>query len=222
MIIKFHNLLKKYRNEHGISRRAFSEKVGLHESTIQKYENLEIAVSKSNALYLGKNMGMSEYNILISLDDPPVIGVDISGSLISDEKMQEELRLNYTISALGSLYNILSKNDVLIDLEIDTGINKTRLNEVKESCFESIPVTMFEATAICKALDRRFSELFAVVANDYFNDIKAIDIAHSLQQFIQKQKELVFVWDKVDVSVTEKESALLREMLKTIRKLDFK
>ncbi|TDL70409.1 XRE family transcriptional regulator [Paenibacillus amylolyticus] len=224
MIKEYRLVMREYRDLNGLSRREFSGITGYSVSTIQKYENGEQSIPEANAKYLGEKMGLSTYNILLFLrvhgNNPPMLGSELFGKDVSEEAMFEAFQTKYYISGLYTL-EILKKSDpsFIENLAAETSIKPERLNQIVASYYNPYPVDLTEVFMICKALRKKFSEIFAVVSNDYFNDQNAVHIAHALQNYIESKKSPRIDWEKIDTQLNEREIAYLEEMLRVYRKL---
>lgn len=227
MIPRLKDIIKNYRETNCLSRRDLANMTGLSEKTIQNCESDTSYLSLNSALVMGNAIGMSKYNIMISYhyhENNPVIGDDINGNIISEEQMFEEIRCNYKISALSSLYHHYKDKEALIDLSVESGISKERLEEIGLSYFNECDIELNEVISICAALGKKFSELFALVAIDFISDHKAIDVIYSLQKYIQRllvteYNKPIISLDRESIPITEDEEEFLRESLKVYRKL---
>lgn len=226
MIPRLNDLMIEYRVKRGLSRRDVSEKVLLSEKTIQNYEDKITEISYNSAILIGERlMGMSKYNILISFTPSyiPIIGKDISGEIISDQKMLEEINSNYYISGNRNLFILLKDTDLFFELSVEADISKERLEQIKESYYnENSNLSLEETIAICKTLNKRFSEVFALVGNEFLTDKNSINVAHTLQRYIDKQGTPHNTLRNMESSLTENELVYLKEMLKVYRKLKLK
>ncbi|NUU74607.1 helix-turn-helix domain-containing protein [Paenibacillus xylanilyticus] len=225
MLKRIHDIILDYREAHGMSRRELAAKSKYSEKSLQNYERAaDVWIPLEKALYLGKKiMGLSDYTILLSYYvNTPIIGVDITGTVIPLEEVRNLLSSSYSITALASLHHAFEDNELKIQVSIDTGINYQRLEDIRQTFYKDRPVEIEEALRICKVLGKKFSELFGVVPEDYANDEKALDIATTLQDYIEKQDSNFVNWEKVDSNLSKREVDYLREMLAVFRKLNLK
>ncbi|BCG59726.1 helix-turn-helix domain-containing protein [Paenibacillus sp. URB8-2] len=221
MIPWFRNLFADYRRTNGLTRKQVAIETGFSESFIQKFENEEILTNTrmENIFRLGDYMRMSKYNTLISLRDKTyVLGIDLSGDPVPEDIMFQELNNKYAINALGNLIDILSVD--MAAVSVKTNISEVRLNEIKKSRLENFSVSVNEAILICKALNKKFSEIFALVAEDFRGDQNAINIAQTLQNYIENQRipETTF-GSEIAIDISNDEKEFLIEMLTAFRKL---
>ncbi|KZE65077.1 transcriptional regulator with XRE-family HTH domain [Paenibacillus jamilae] len=227
MIPKLIDIIKNYRESRGLSRREMANMTGLSERSIQNYETGASDLTLNSALIFGNLMGMNKYNVLISYhyhENNPVIGEDITGNLISEEQMFDEIKCNYKVSALSSLYHHNKDEEALIDLSVESGISKERLEEIGLSYFNECNIDLNEVVSICSALGKKFSELFALVAIDFVSDQKVVDVVYTLQKYIQrllitKNNKPLISLDQGNIPITEDEEKFLKESLKVYRKL---
>ncbi|OAB45979.1 hypothetical protein [Paenibacillus glacialis] len=217
MIPRLKDLVIKYREIKGLSRRGLSEYIGLSEKTIQNLETADTYIGSGSAKEIGRSIGLSEYNILISYNyfEVPVIGNELrSNEILTDEQMFEELSFNYTISALPALSKEIRENEAY-----QTGISKERLEKIRLSFSEDTNVSIEETISLCKVFDKLFSELFVLVAVDFVSDRRAIDVAHTFQKFIQRQTKPPLTFEQIDSKLTSDEIEYLIESLNVYRKL---
>ncbi|MCM3257051.1 helix-turn-helix transcriptional regulator [Paenibacillus lautus] len=226
MIPTLKDLLVNFRQINGYTRGEIYNRTFISEKSIQNYENGSSDISLNSAYILGRMLGMSDYNILISyhpFENNPIIGIDISGEekdMPEDDVMLQEINYNYYISGNGSLYLLIRDDEVLSDLSVETNIPKERLKEIKDSYYKECKVSIDEVISICKALNKRFSEIFALVAFDFVSDSNGINVAHALQRYIQKHKNPITTYEQISSGLTDNEVQYLKEMLKVYRKLN--
>ncbi|MNW36756.1 hypothetical protein D3C74_137750 [compost metagenome] len=214
------------------SDRELAARIDCSLSTVRNYMASNNALSaqdipRDRALLISFEFKISQYNVLISYhntyywkdkDKYPIIGQGyyIAKEFLSDEELFKELEANYFITGTYRLQEILDEKKT----EFMDVFTSTRINEIATSRYiECAPIKINEVILICQRLNMRFGEIWAVVPYDIFNDTRSVDVAHTLQNYIQLQDEIQTNFKDFDVEITEPEKKYLQEQLRVYRKL---
>lgn len=109
--MKLSEIVKKYRDEHGLSLRAFAQRCGVSHSVIYNVENEQNSVgdpftpSFETMQKIAVGMGLSVNDLLREIEDMPIYTSEV-------DEMREELRANPDLRMLLSASRNLDAEDI--------------------------------------------------------------------------------------------------------------
>ncbi|MEK5183176.1 helix-turn-helix domain-containing protein [Paenibacillus sp. FSL P4-0288] len=225
--------LDKLRLQKGWTQEEFAMNTGYSTSHISKILRGHHIITPRFVKQVCILFNLSRYSVLVSLhrnEHYVKLGSDVRGEVIPEaEAIRAIESRDYEFTTFwGSFLDFRYQDEDhhwqfkdLSDFSTETGIGEKRLEEIFDCYFEPCePVTIEETIRVCKALNKRWHELFALTCND-IHDHNIVNVAVTFDRYVEQQKsKSTDRFQQLPVEkLSEDEVSFLLEMLKSYRKL---